>query len=255
MPNIKSSPYILKADKLETQENKTLIVDKNSTDEQYPSAKAVYDALSGFTLPPATFDVDQTYNPESENPQSGIAVAEAIGGLGNTWEKIADITTTEEVNGITATVEEFPDITKCKEFIIRIIFPVSPTGENLSLGGSYIYFDNSNTSVFRFAGTTLTSVITEQRCHTFIADGLIYSTGTNQTISVPSVTGQMSVIVGDRVKRKPINSIIYLVYDTTKKLPIGTRLEIYGKKVEIGESAEALLNEKIGDIETLLGGI
>ena len=47
MPNIKSSPYILKAEQLETQQNKTLVVDKNSTDKQYPSAKAVYNALVG----------------------------------------------------------------------------------------------------------------------------------------------------------------------------------------------------------------
>lgn len=46
MPNVKLNPYILKADRLETQDNKTSIIDKNSTNEQYPSAKAVYEALA-----------------------------------------------------------------------------------------------------------------------------------------------------------------------------------------------------------------
>ena len=71
-------PYILKAEQLETQANKTLIIDENSTYDQYPSAKAVYDALSGFTPSSDTFDVDQSYSPESQNAQSGIAVAEAL---------------------------------------------------------------------------------------------------------------------------------------------------------------------------------
>lgn len=77
MPNVKLSPYILKADKLETQENKTLIVDKNSTNEQYPSAKAVYDALQNIEGS-GSIEIDQTYNPESSNAQSGKAVAEAL---------------------------------------------------------------------------------------------------------------------------------------------------------------------------------
>jgi hypothetical protein len=198
-----------------------------------------------------TLIVDQTYNPSSQNPQSGIAVAEAIEGLGNTWEKIVDITTTEEVNGIVATIEEFPELAKCKEFIIRAVFPKSPTGENLSLGASYIYFDNTNTSVFRFTDTKLTSAIVEQRCHTFIVDGLVYSTGTSQSIGVPSVVGQVNTIVGDRIKRSPVNTIMYRLNTADSLLPTGTRLEIYGKKIEIGSSVEEIL----GDIETLLGGI
>ena len=38
-------PYILKADKLESQSNKVTKLDNSVTDDQYPSAKAVYDAL------------------------------------------------------------------------------------------------------------------------------------------------------------------------------------------------------------------
>jgi hypothetical protein len=38
-------PYILKAEQLETQANKVSVVNENSTDNQYPSAKAVYDAI------------------------------------------------------------------------------------------------------------------------------------------------------------------------------------------------------------------
>ena len=39
-------PYILKAEELESRYNKTKVINKDSTDEQYPTAKAVYDKLN-----------------------------------------------------------------------------------------------------------------------------------------------------------------------------------------------------------------
>ena len=53
-------------------------------------------------------EVDQTYNPESENAQSGIAVAEAISGkadIPKDYELIETITTTEEVLSIIKNTE------------------------------------------------------------------------------------------------------------------------------------------------------
>lgn len=43
-------------------------------------------------------DIDQTYNPESENAQSGIAIAEAVSGKADKeeWELINELTLTEE---------------------------------------------------------------------------------------------------------------------------------------------------------------
>lgn len=41
----------------------------------------VFDGTDGKDGESANITVDQTYNPESENPQSGIAVAEAIAGI------------------------------------------------------------------------------------------------------------------------------------------------------------------------------
>ena len=49
--------------------------------------------------------------------------------------------------------------------------------------------------------------------------------------------------------------IMYYLTDSTKYLPVGTQLIIYSKKVEIGESVENIINDKLSDIETLLGGI
>ena len=89
MPNVKLSPYILKADKLETQENKTLIIDKNSTNEQYPSAKAVYDALQNVEGS-GSVEIDQTYNSESKNAQSGIAIQGLVETLNSIIQDLSD---------------------------------------------------------------------------------------------------------------------------------------------------------------------
>ena len=45
----------------------------------------------------ADWFIDQTYSPESTNPQSGVAVAEGIRNLSE-YEVLADITLTEDVN-------------------------------------------------------------------------------------------------------------------------------------------------------------
>ena len=192
-------------------------------------------------------EIDQTYNPKSENPQSGIAVAEAIEGLGNSWKKIVDITTTEEVNGIVATVEEFPDIAKCKEFIARVIYQKSATNEKASLGSAYFKFNNNQIPMFRFSDTTVNTSPAEQRCHCFIADNLVYSTGTEILSGISAVTANVKTIIGDRFIRN-ITDICYSLNTETALIPIGTQLVIYGKKIEIGSSVE----EIIGDIETAL---
>ena len=59
--------------------------------------------LMGSNVTIANLSVDQDYNPESENAQSGKAVAQAVANLGGTDEKyqlIETITTTEDVNSI-----------------------------------------------------------------------------------------------------------------------------------------------------------
>ena len=54
---------------------------------------------------PSGGEVDQTYNPESENAQSGKAVAEAMAGVNGTYELIETITLTEDVTSITRNTE------------------------------------------------------------------------------------------------------------------------------------------------------
>ena len=51
-------------------------LDENSTDNSLPTSKLVFDTIKNEV----ENKIDQTYNPESENAQSGKAVAQAIDG-------------------------------------------------------------------------------------------------------------------------------------------------------------------------------
>ena len=170
--------------------------------------------------------VDQSYNPESENAQSGKAVAEALQGANSQWKKLADVTITEEVNTITCTHEDMP---QCKEFILRAIFPASTTGETVSLGATHCYLNN-NIIGFRFPATNINkSVITEQRCHILIADDLIYSIGTEGAYGQAAIVANVNTIVGNRVITDNVTQIIYKLNDSTKSYQIGTQFQVYGK--------------------------
>ena len=269
------------ASAIEDNRNKVVTIDENSSNEQYPSAKAVYNALNGIDIPVvdqtyaptsknaqsgkavaeavsdkqdslvsgtniktinnqsilgsgnitieggSDVEVDQTYNPESENAQSGKAVAEALQGANSQWKKLADVTITEEVNTITCTHEDMP---QCKEFIVRAIFPASTTGETVSLGAAYCYLNNNNIVAFRFPATDINkSVITEQRCHILIADDLIYSIGNDAARGQAAVVANTNTIVGNRVITDNVTQIIYKLNDSTKSYQIGTQFQVYGK--------------------------
>lgn len=157
-------------------------------------------------------------------------ISEIPSGGGGTWTKLADITTTEEVNSIIATAEEFPDMPKCKEFIIRGVFPKSPTGEKVPLGAAYCYLNSANSPGFRFSSTTIDpSGITEHRCRIIIADSLIYAVGTSSSVGQGTVTGSTHTLVGDRFIKSDVTSVIFKLNENASLFPIGTRLYIYGK--------------------------
>lgn len=65
--------------------------------------KSDSDAANKKYVDDAIPTIDQTYTPESENAQSGKAVAEAVSGKADVenWELIQDVTLTEEVTNLT----------------------------------------------------------------------------------------------------------------------------------------------------------
>ena len=75
-------PKIIPVEHIEDISNKVTELTSDVTDEQYPSAKAVYDALQNVA-PTHDQEVDQTFDADSENAQSGKAVAEAVASIVN----------------------------------------------------------------------------------------------------------------------------------------------------------------------------
>ena len=155
-----------------------------------------------------------------------IAISGGVGESVAHWEKLLDIAIDEEVNSIILTSDKMP---QCKEFIVRAIFPVSTTGETVSLGAAYCYLNN-NIGAFRFTATDINkSVITEQRCHILIADDLIYSIGTEGAYGQAAIVANVNTIVGNRVITDNVTQIIYKLIDSTKSYQIGTQFQVYGK--------------------------
>lgn len=166
-------------------------------------------------------DIDQTYNPESENAQSGKAVAGAVGK----WEELVDFTTTEEVNAVTLSQEKMP---KCKEFVVRIFYPITET--TLTLGAGYCYLNDYEHFAFRFSSTTTNiSVPVEQRCHINIVEKLVYSIGTKNAAGQAAITTETYTLIGGKFISSDITKIICKLNTNTNNYPVGTQFIVYGK--------------------------
>jgi predicted ATP-grasp superfamily ATP-dependent carboligase len=72
-------------------------LDESSDNNSLPTSKLVYDTIKNLSGGGGeNINVDQTYNPKSENPQSGIAVEEAISG----HVMSVSLITEEEINSL-----------------------------------------------------------------------------------------------------------------------------------------------------------
>lgn len=88
--------------------------------------------------------VDQTFNPQSENAQSGKAVAEALANVGGgDWELIEDITLTEDVLQINIQLPTLP-----KEIYVEMVIH-KPTDYNGGRLGIFFQYVNEKSGGYR----------------------------------------------------------------------------------------------------------
>lgn len=165
---------------------------------------------------------DQTYSPESENAQSGKAVAEAVSSKADLekWELINSQTLTE------AAVVSFTDL-NLKKFKILAELPQTGTaltvwlqlnnrcamfteasradakGPSFSIEGDYTYDWQFSTALNNTNATALGTVMQVPYGHRYVAGGLTYPCekiviGLNSTVVTPLPTGAKVTLWGVR---------------------------------------------------------
>ena len=192
---------------------------KNGVDgKDYALTEADKQEIADMAKP----EIDQTFDPTSEKPQSGIAVAEAVGG----WKKIVNITTTEEISGLIPTVEEFPQMAKSKEFFLRVQIPKVATTTSL---GTFVFSlsaeANWKATIYRCQVTAETNAIKEIRAHGYIIDDILHgigcSAGTGSVVTTANMLCSPSY-------SKDVNGATCTLL-SGNLFPIGTQFTLYGK--------------------------
>lgn len=171
---------------------------------------------------------DHSYNPESPNAQSGIAVAEALAEIGGggkgTLTTIANITTTEAVNTIIcADANSFADIGKVGDFYVKITIPVHDAQAS---GHLFLYINNR--SIIRVENFDIS--------YGYLCTNQFYS------INIPNVSrinmgaakfsaneaSNINLTTTSAAVNEPISSITVKLGTASSTLPIGTKIKIVG---------------------------
>lgn len=173
--------------------------------------------------------------------QSDVSIGDAIktladgfGGGGNMWEKIADITTTEEKNQILVTLAN-PKAFK------RLSFKVvcaSATANDSNSSAYFVFTNSTNASSIKWEkhGRFQNAFVNSQRIHEGVVDitpygsnGYIVSQGS--AAQFPSTSTTLYPIANDTVTEDTIIKTVGIQSQdgADKKFGIGTRLIVYGK--------------------------
>ncbi len=177
--------------------------------------------LLGSNVITGNLPIDQTYSPESENAQSGKAVAQAlntVGGAEQSYELIEKITTTEEVKSINFSKE--PDGTPYNFKKLYVIFniPQAPVTGAIDIKISAV-------NCGRFANAINQSWNAASTAEFIFYEGVskirtFYCQHTNSYGNVATVQSSEPTIA--------VNKITELQLDGAVNFPIGTTITIYG---------------------------
>ena len=166
---------------------------------------------------------DQTYNPESENAQSGKAVAEALATLGGQYELIEAITVSDEdQKAISRNIEPNGNAYSIKDVFISIDWEnTMDTTTSLSFdiaadGKKY----NAFISVPKVNNTSTGTYIRTLRIYNHITTFFYYTTSNVGQANTPSMP--MRYLETD----KPIDEIKLTTND--KNFPVGAQINIWG---------------------------
>lgn len=176
-----------------------------------------------------TPEADQTYNPESPNAQSGIAVAEALG-----YEVIGDITLTESTNIVSFT----ENISNYKDFLFLFEGTVAQNGTlRFSTGfnlGTAVYFAN-NISALASALATDTyfwwnriNFVKTYNGTDYFENGFAYNVSKVNNDVSPQSYGDSSTIRYGKMARRKFNN--FFIRTIGQYYAIGSRFILMGRK-------------------------
>lgn len=195
--------------------------------------------FGGTTATPTPLAItDQTYNPESENAQSGKAVAQAIanvsGGGSGIWETIAKITIPDGFSSYnyTITAATYADIARITDFYIEMVVPKQTEGvisgvlqvqikENIMTNAytNIARFDTWNHASYDLKGFLFSRLFGGKRHNQY------YGFGANATQSLDNKSLLNALNAGH------FKEMNFALSDTTKILPAGMTIKIVGCKV------------------------
>lgn len=248
-----------------TAENKRLVqtdaivtsVSSSSTNAQVPSAKCVYDELQKRNLKQATSEVlggvkadpataDDT-QPVRIDDSGKLVTAAGSGSSGEVWEKIADVTLTEQVNSIRVTFDA------CSAVYVQFQWG----GVESDVGNIYIApncNDTFYTSESRTAAANITTSANAKRGYTFIRiDTRVGSVWTATSSTLSRADGSFGAITPDSlmncdidirnnfgismmqpyyftIYNEPLSNGVHSITAYGAGMAIGTTLKVWGIK-------------------------
>ena len=193
---------------------------------------------NGYIPPSGNIEVDQEYNPTSSNAQSGIAVAQAIEGIGGSsggatfFESSTpqiDITITEEVKTLDITeINNFP-IADNDFTVLKVVIANNPSNIADKQSSVYVRVNSPSSQNYISSPGTLITATSQSYWggHIDLAEGLFISGQSVQT----SIYGRTSVMfqtcTDASMDEREISSIHVTAINGT--LPVGTNIKIWLK--------------------------
>ena len=167
------------------------------------------------------FDVDQTYTPESENAQSGKAVAEALEPFNRQYELIETITIAEDgISTITRNTEPNGNAYSFKDVFINFSWKTEDTKKWILLE---ISADGKKTDAFRDLYQITTGGTSWMRTLSCCGHRLFLLSERSSNTGYASNSAQIPIRYFD--SNKPIDAIKIQYQEA---MPTGTTIEIWG---------------------------
>lgn len=172
---------------------------------------------------------DQTYNPESNNAQSGTAVAEAVSpAIPNDFEVIAEGELTESVNTILIDKDKDGNSLALQDVVSFYFYsPKNEKAKNVTIVINNKLVGQAPTMKATSENYSKAfSIYTGCQWETFCLDGAWTGLGTVQARGINPLAPQ------DAKTHNRVNTIKLYCYNSADVLPIGFKYKIYGRRAK-----------------------